>query len=161
MRQEIGEKLVGMPGSGAIGPGSLLCGWPGPPFLGQKLKMERGALALIFLAQCENLAERTAPPQARASGIQLQGGFLCNECVCVLAGVEKSRWTFSLAKKLIRNLRLTCQPLTLSVCVSVRPPGTCFPLLFSALAKCQPPGVAVDSGPGRPMEHRGLSASEA
>lgn len=87
MRQEIGENLAGMPWSRAIGPGSLLCGWPGLPFLGQKLKAERGALALIFLDQCENLAERTAAPlrprQPRASGIQLQGGFLCNECVCV------------------------------------------------------------------------------
>lgn len=164
--QEIREKLAGMPWSRAIGPGSLLCGWPGPPFLGQKLKAERGALALIFLAQHENLAERSAAPllprQPQASGTQLQGGFLCNECVCWRES-ERAAGPVCWLKSWLGTPGLTCQPLTLSVCVcvSVCPPGTCFPLLFPAVAKCQPPRVAVDSGPGHPMEHRGLSGSEA
>lgn len=58
----------GNAGVGAIGPGRLLCGWPGLLFLGQKLKTERGALALIFLSHCENLAERTAPPPTPGLG---------------------------------------------------------------------------------------------
>lgn len=119
VRQEIGEKLAGMLGWGRSDQAASSVGGLGSLSSAKSSRLNGEPWPSYFLLTVKTRQKEPPRPQPRPRGVNSRVDF-CAMRACVLAGVGKICWTFSLAEKLVRSLG-PCLPAPHAVSVCVCP----------------------------------------